>query len=133
MRVFRECQNLPKSSYVTDAQCRLDVSATEGVTISARALWAVLHDEPAPVVIDVREPREFKRGHVPGARSIPLPILLADVEKVPRHGAVTLVCRGGRRSGRAVCLLGDQGYDNVSALKGGMLAWKAANLLEAID
>ena len=84
-------------------------------------------------VIDVREPREFRRGHVPGARSIPLPALLADAGQVPRDGAVTLVCRGGRRSGRAVCLLRKRGHDNVAALKGGMLAWNAANLLEAID
>jgi SulP family sulfate permease len=133
VRVFSECQNLPKSHYATDARCRLDVSIADGVTIGARALWAALHDEPAPVVIDVREPREFRRGHVPGARSIPLPALLADTGQVPREGAVTLVCRGGRRSGRAVCLLRERGYDNATALRGGMLAWKAANLLEAID
>jgi rhodanese-related sulfurtransferase len=46
---------------------------------------------------------------------------------------VALVCRGGRRSERAACLLRRQGYDNVVALRGGMLAWEAENLLEAID
>jgi SulP family sulfate permease len=137
VRVFMECQNLPKSLYVDEAQCRLDVSASDvvadAVTISAEALWAVLYDEAAPIVIDVREPREFKRGHVPGARSIPLPALLADIDQVPREAPVALVCRGGRRSERATCLLRKQGYDNVVALKGGMLAWEAKNLLEAID
>jgi SulP family sulfate permease len=135
-RVFRECQNLPKRTYKTEIECRLDVStadvATGAVTIDAEALWAVLYDEAAPTVIDVREPREFRRGHVPGARSIPLPALLADIDQVPRDGPVALVCRGGRRSERAACLLRQQGYDNVVALKGGMLAWEAENLLEAI-
>ena len=137
VRVFRECQNLPRSLYMTEARCRLDVSAVDfvgdAVTISAEALWAVLYDEAAPIVIDVREPREFKRGHIPGARSVPLPTLLADTGQVPRDGAVALVCRGGRRSERAACLLRKQGYDNVVALRGGMLAWEAENLLEAID
>jgi rhodanese-related sulfurtransferase len=34
-------------------------------------------------------------------------------------GTVTLVCRGGRRSGRAECMLREQGHGDVAALKGG--------------
>jgi SulP family sulfate permease len=52
---------------------------------------------------------------------------------LPRQRKIVLVCRGGRRSERAACLLQSQGYSNVTVLQGGMLAWEAEGLLEAID
>ncbi|NLF02882.1 MAG: rhodanese-like domain-containing protein [Anaerolineales bacterium] len=102
-------------------------------SVAPRDLWAELRGAEPPEVIDVREPREFQRGHVPGARSLPLPVLVADLDQVPREHPVVLVCRGGRRSGRAGALLQGQGYRNVRVLEGGMLAWERDHLLEAIE
>jgi rhodanese-related sulfurtransferase len=70
---------------------------------------------------------------VPQARSVPLPFLLAGEWALPREEAVVLVCRSGRRSLRAACVLHDFGYQNVAVLQGGMVAWEAAALLEALD
>ena len=81
----------------------------------------------------MREPREFRRGRVPQARSVPLPYLLAGEWELPRQETVVLVCRSGRRSRRAACVLYDFGYEKVAVLKGGMVAWEAASLLEAVD
>ena len=73
---------------------------------------------------------EFAQGHVPGNELIPPPALLADPNR-QRGSPVVLVCRSGRRSvgGRQLRLAG---YPNVAVLDGGMVAWEAANLLEAI-
>jgi len=51
----------------------------------------------------------------------------------PKDRPIVLTCRSGRRSMRAAALMRSQGYENVSILDGGLLAWEAANLLEAVD
>ena len=131
--MFKECQNLPKHLYPTHVQYHTEIPTGDVATIEPQALWETMHSEMPPLIIDVREPREFRRGHIPQARLVPLPTLLEDTAQVPHDCQVILVCRGGRRSSRATCVLREQSYDNVVALRGGMLAWQAANLLEAID
>ena len=85
------------------------------------------------MLVDVREPREFRTGHIQQASSVPLPALFDDPGQLPGDEQVILICRSGRRSTRAAHALRDQGIKNLMVLQGGMLAWEAANLLEAID
>ena len=47
--------------------------------------------------------------------------------------AIVFVCGGGRRASRAAYAFAQQGYTRSSALKGGMVAWEAAGLLEAVE
>jgi SulP family sulfate permease len=108
-------------------------TAQEVPSLGAQALWDELHADRPPLVIDVREPREFSRGHITESQSIPLAHALADTQLVPTDRPVVLVCRGGRRSTWAAASLAKQGYDNLRVLNGGILAWEQANLLEAID
>jgi len=131
-RVFRECQNLPKREYPEEISFRTEVPRDRLKTIEATHLWEALHGHEPPRVIDVREPREYKRGHVPHADLLPLPSVLTEADKVPA-GPVVLVCRTGRRSARAAQLLGERGRTDITILEGGMVAWEAAGLLEAID
>ena len=84
-------------------------------------------------MVDVREPREFNQGHIAEARMVPLPkILMAEI-KLPADKQIVLVCRSGRRSRRAAAALQHIGCMNVQILQGGMLAWNAAGLLEAVE
>jgi rhodanese-related sulfurtransferase len=46
------------------------------------------------VVLDVRPEAEFRAGHIPGARSAPLPTLDALVAKLPRRQEIVAYCRG---------------------------------------
>jgi len=136
VRAFKECQNLPKT-LADEAGMRLNWAPSEGPlghvpTVTARALWTELHGSAPPLVIDVREPREFQRGHIPDAQLLPLPSLLEQMDQVPRDRPVVLVCRGGRRSGRATAVLRQHGHDNVRALQGGMISWEGENLLEGV-
>lgn len=81
----------------------------------------------APVMIDVREPNEWDRQHLPGIEKISLGVLPAkvfDLEHL-RDQEVVLMCRSGGRSGRATEFLRQQGFSKVRNLTGGMLAWKA--------
>ena len=133
VRVFKECQNLPKPSYPIDIPLHTHVPRGSVADLLPQEVWQQLRGDAPPLVIDVREPREFKQGHIQHAELIPLPKLLSDTSELPHDRRIVLVCRGGRRSTRAAYALGQRGYDNVAVLRGGMLAWQAADLLEAID
>ena len=130
-RVFRECQNLPKHLYPVHIDWDTDESL-DIPTITPEALWGRLRGDDSITVVDVREPREFARGHVPGSRLIPVPALLAGAGRMPREQLAVLVCRSGRRSQRAAAALRSRGFERVMVLEGGMLAWERANLLEAM-
>lgn len=70
------------------------------------------------VLIDVREAAEFSRGHIPGARTIPLSRL--DVRDLPKGTRIVLCCAGGCRSQTAARRLGLAG---LAHLEGGLSAW----------
>ena len=133
-RVFQECQNLPKHIVHTEI-VPLPMAIPMGAVdlISPLNLWRDLHQDDPPFVIDVREPREYKRGHIPNAALIPLFELIANPEQVPKDRKVIFVCRAGRRSARAAYYFAEKGYQNISVLEGGMQAWETADLLVAVE
>lgn len=133
VRVFLECQNLPKRMLPADMLPSLAPVGGEVPAISPEDLWTGLRSDSPPLIVDVREPREFKSGHVPTAELLPLPRLLDGAIDLPRDRPIVLTCRTGRRSLRAAQIMGRRGFRDVSILSGGVLAWEAANLLEAID
>jgi rhodanese-related sulfurtransferase len=79
---------------------------------------------PGLQVLDVREDVEWRAGHIPGARHVPLGRLVARLAELP-EGQTLVVCRVGSRSAGAVAYLQQQGYDAVN-LDGGLLDWQAA-------
>jgi len=86
--------------------------------------------DPLPTglnVLDVREPVEWRAGHIAGAQHVPLGQLVARLGELP-EGQTLVVCKVGARSARAVAYLQQQGYDAVN-LDGGMLDWQAAGRL----
>jgi SulP family sulfate permease len=131
VRAFQECQNLPKRTFPIPRA--IAGTMPELPQIAPRLLWAAVNHAPAPCVIDVREPREYARGHIPGALLMPLGAVLAGELAPPRDQPVVLVCRTGRRSQRAAVTLHAQGYADLTILAGGMRAWHDEHLLEALD
>jgi sulfur-carrier protein adenylyltransferase/sulfurtransferase len=84
---------------------------------------AQLAKMPDPLLIDVREPYEFKQGHLKDAWLIPLGQLERHVDAIPRDRDIVLYCRTGSRSGRALEMLRGAGFHRAKHLKGGYLAW----------
>jgi rhodanese-related sulfurtransferase len=76
------------------------------------------------VLIDVRTEREFKGGHVQGARNIPLNEIGAKLRLIPKDKTVILVCQSGSRSNVAARTLMQAGYENVINLRGGTGRWR---------
>jgi SulP family sulfate permease len=133
VRAFKECQNLPKYTFPAEIRLQTDVPGGSVVEVAPRELWQRLHGVDPPLVVDVREAREFQQSHIPEARLVPLSILLGKASELPPDRPIVFVCRGGRRSTRAAFLVQKQGHKDVAVLQGGMLAWEAANLLAAVD
>lgn len=134
VRVFKECQNLPRPDYPVEITLHFDTPAANIPDIHPKMLWEQLHnDQPQPIIIDVREPREFQRGHITEAKLLPLPKIMTETPDLPYNRPLVLVDRSGRRSLKAANILRDKGYDNITILEGGMSAWEAANLFEAVD
>ncbi|HEX5596109.1 MAG TPA: rhodanese-like domain-containing protein [Micromonosporaceae bacterium] len=77
-------------------------------------------------LLDVREDDEWRAGHAPDARHLPMMEVPARLDEIPAEGDVVVVCRTGRRSGQVVSYLRDRGWDNVQNLTGGMADWAAA-------
>lgn len=92
------------------------------------ALQLINHKEAC--VLDVREPDEFKSGHVLNAKLIPLGKLRDRVGELERFRdkPIVVVCRSGNRSATACALLGKEGFGQVYNLAGGMMAWQKAGL-----
>jgi sulfur-carrier protein adenylyltransferase/sulfurtransferase len=87
-------------------------------------------DKPGTVLIDVREPDEWRQGHIPQAVGISRGFLELRVEeKVPDHQTpVILQCASGTRSLLAARTLRELGYEHVYNLTGGFNAWKDRGL-----
>jgi len=133
-RVFAECQPLEKHLY----DIRLPA-------FPARVHYPLKHLNVGEfedgvrkkgergLLIDVREPEEYVRGHLPNARLLPLRSIIEEAEKLPRDRTIYLVCRSGRRSTRAMHWLVDLGFEKVFNLKGGILSWKAMGRPVEVD
>ncbi|KKE80648.1 rhodanese-like domain-containing protein [Oceanobacillus caeni] len=74
-------------------------------------------------LIDVREPQEFDRGHILGARNIPVTQLKQRLIELRKDKPVYLYCQSGSRSARAAQILHKKGYEDISQLKGGFKKW----------
>lgn len=76
-----------------------------------------------PILIDVREPHEYKQGYIPGAINIPLSQLKSRTGEIPKDKDLLLYCRSGMRSKQAGRVLSKQGFASMAHLKGGILSW----------
>ncbi len=133
VKVFHECQNLPKQIYTLEGLYQPQVAVEDIPTISVYQLQVLLQSKTPPTVIDVREPREFAHNHIPQAKLLPLSRLLTQKPDLSADASLVLVCRTGRRSVRAAQLLYSYGWHDVTVLRGGLQAWEAAGFLEAVD
>jgi rhodanese-related sulfurtransferase len=74
------------------------------------------------VVLDVRNPDEYRAGHVPGATLIPLPQLGARQDEIPEGDPIYVICATGVRSLTAARAMVQAGYRAVSVV-GGTKGW----------
>ena len=94
---------------------------------------------PTTLLIDIREPAEYERGHIPGAVLSPRGLLEFEIHPLvertatdrgvaPEDRQIVLYCGTGGRSALAAETLTNMGYRNVTSMDGGIVAWAAVGL-----
>lgn len=82
--------------------------------------------EAGAFILDVREQNEWEVVHIPGATLIPLKQLESRLAELPADQPIVVVCRSGNRSAEGRDILLDNGFTQVTSMKGGMNEWAAS-------
>jgi hydroxyacylglutathione hydrolase len=96
--------------------------------ISAPAVAEELANARPPLLLDIRNPREWAAKHVDGSLNIPLNHLQERIGEIPRDRRIAIHCAGGYRSSIAASILQQYGITNLTEMAGGLAAWEAAKL-----
>lgn len=86
------------------------------------ATAARLHREGA-LLLDVREPVEIAACAVPGSTPIPMRQIPENLSELPRDRLILALCHVGQRSLRVTQYLRANGFNQVSNVAGGIVAW----------
>src|SRR5215468_914788 len=93
--------------------------------ISPVELKKKIDEGKAPILLDVREPKELEISKLEGAIHIPfgeMPIRVKEIEPF-MNKEIVVICRSGGRSGRTCEFLRLWGFKKAINLTGGLLAW----------
>lgn len=94
--------------------------------ISAEEAQQLIKSKKDLVIIDVRTTQEFKSGHIPGSKSIPVGEFASRLSELTKYKdrPVLVHCASGGRSPAAVRILLKNNFNNLYHLKHGLREWK---------
>ncbi|MCP4869177.1 MAG: redoxin domain-containing protein [Proteobacteria bacterium] len=93
--------------------------------VSGYGLGKLQENNPATVVLDIRDEADWKHGHIRGAINIPIDHLMDRLDQMPGHETPLVVaCDQGLRAPGAAKLLHDAGFRKLFSLQDGMEAYK---------
>jgi rhodanese-related sulfurtransferase len=100
-----------------------------GRGLSAQQVVHLINRDDA-VVIDIREPEAYQRGHVLGAISVPEKKLLNELKKLKKYQRkpIILVDAQGLNANKYLNNLIKEGFQHVHYLKNGLQAWQQASM-----
>jgi rhodanese-related sulfurtransferase len=94
--------------------------------VTVQALAAALKTGKSRL-IDVREPNEYRSGHVRGAELMSMAMVPLRIADLPRNEKIFVICESGARSWQVCSYLEQHGYQVVT-VKGGTGAWRMSGL-----
>ena len=92
-------------------------------------LTALIYGDNA-LVVDLRAPGDFEKGHIPGSRNVQMSQFDPEHKKLAPARAlpVVVVCKDGQASSGAARRLRKAGFEQVYLLEGGIAGWRQADL-----
>jgi hydroxyacylglutathione hydrolase len=88
--------------------------------------WKQGENSPIPFAfVDVRTPKEYKAGHIPGAINIPVSDIAMRMNELPKNKQLYVYCHSGVRAAKASAVLAKAGF-HVENIPESMQGWKAA-------
>jgi NADPH-dependent 2,4-dienoyl-CoA reductase/sulfur reductase-like enzyme/rhodanese-related sulfurtransferase len=82
-----------------------------------------LQNGEAFTLLDVRSPEEQLEGVIGGSIMLPLGMLRASLDRLPKGMEIVVICRSGLRAYEAQRILTAAGLADVSFMEGGLMAW----------
>lgn len=94
--------------------------------INGDELENILKENKAALILDVRTLGEFRSGHIPNAKNIPVQELSSKIHTLDAYmdEDVILYCASGARSASAARLLSNNSFNKIYNLSGGVHSYK---------
>jgi rhodanese-related sulfurtransferase len=77
-------------------------------------------------ILDVREPWEYERVHLPDCLHIPMDDLRERLHELDREKTYVILCHHGNRSRQVAAFMQTRGFKHVINLSGGIEDWAAS-------
>lgn len=79
-------------------------------------------------LVDVRMPKEYKEGHIEGAKNLHIydQDFQQRLDSLDKDETVYVYCKAGARSAEAVQVMEQKGFKHIVELEGGLDAWNQA-------
>jgi rhodanese-related sulfurtransferase len=105
------------------------INSKSGKSVTPQQATLLINRENG-VFLDIRERKEYEKGHIVDAINIPLAKLHERVVELDKKKElpIVVVCQMGQHSGEAVKALEAKGFTQVSKMSGGMAEWHTQNL-----
>ena len=93
------------------------------LTTQELAAWIANAAREKPVLLDVREPWEFKICLIDGSFNIPMHTIPGKLSELNAAQPIVCICHHGVRSRQVALYLERNGFNQISNLEGGVHAW----------
>lgn len=105
------------------------ISRKNVTEVDTMAAIKLINYEDAQVV-DVRDDSEYAAGHLPNSKHIPAEKMSERWHELDKYKEkpIVVIYKSGVRSGNPSSVLNKNGFTKVRDLKGGIDAWRRANL-----
>jgi thiosulfate sulfurtransferase len=82
-------------------------------------------DERSSLFVDIRDPRSYLQGHIPGAIHLNDGNVQGFLQNTAKNQPVIVYCYHGNSSLGATAFLIENGFTNVASMSGGFEAWRS--------
>jgi hydroxyacylglutathione hydrolase len=128
LRLFVRTGYTKFAGYLIDGMKSWDTAGFPIERIGQMSVHELNEKKSSLQIVDVRSPREWKNGHVPGALHIFLPELQKRVSELDRAKPTAVYCASGYRASIAASILKEEGFENLWNVPGSWEAWTKAEL-----